>query len=85
MRTASSRIQLEMSRFGTTKKARSRQTLYLARIRGSKKKCARLSYNAGLDKLDKMAKWNPEKMRHTQMIGFSDVTNEVEILKRFSQ
>ena len=46
----------------------------LTRIFGVKSICARLYYDAGVDTLDKMAKWNPDKLR-TMLIDFVQKTS----------
>jgi hypothetical protein len=45
----------------------------LARIYGVKSVRARLYYDAGVDTVEKMAKWNPEKLR-AMLIGFVEKT-----------
>jgi len=45
----------------------------LARIRGVKSTRARLYYDAGVDTVEKMAKWNPEKLR-AMLIDFVEKT-----------
>jgi hypothetical protein len=45
----------------------------LSRIVGLKRKRARLYYDAGLDTLDKIAKWDPEKM-HQMFVEFVERT-----------
>ena len=47
--------------------------MHLTRIIGLGKKQARLYYDAGLDTLSKIAKWDPEKMRQ-MLIKFVDRT-----------
>jgi predicted MPP superfamily phosphohydrolase len=46
----------------------------LTRIFGVKSIRARLYYDAGVDTLDKMAKWNPDKLR-TMLIGYVQKTS----------